>query len=66
LHQGAEHGEHRLGTCVGSGTWRLVTHCWGTGSTSVPWAYQSGGTWTRYSSCPSWSHVTQVIVETQQ
>jgi hypothetical protein len=51
------------GTCTGPGQWRVVTHCYLTGSTDSGWYSWPSGTHTQYSSCPSWSHVTKVVVE---
>ncbi|MCI4066406.1 hypothetical protein MRQ36_29165 [Micromonospora sp. R77] len=51
------------GTCTGGGQWRVVTWCYATGSTNSGWWSWPSGTHTQYSSCPSWSHVTNVIIE---
>ncbi|MFY1652958.1 hypothetical protein ACN27J_18970 [Solwaraspora sp. WMMB762] len=51
------------GTCTGGGDWRVVTWCYLTGSTNSGWWSWPSGTHTQYSSCPSWSHVTKVIIE---
>ncbi|MEV0570321.1 hypothetical protein [Dactylosporangium sp. NPDC050588] len=51
------------GTCTGGGDWRVVTWCWSTGSTNSGWWSWPSGTHTQYSSCPSWSHVTNIIIE---
>ncbi|WP_433077805.1 hypothetical protein ACQP1P_35535 [Dactylosporangium sp. CA-052675] len=51
------------GTCTGGGEWRVVTWCYATGSTNSGWYSWPSGTHTQYSSCPSWSHVTNIFVE---
>ena len=51
------------GTCSGPGDWRVVTWCFNTGSTNSGWWSWPSGTHTQYSSCPSWSHVTKIVVE---
>jgi len=51
------------GTCTGGGEWRVVTWCWATGSTDSGWWSWPSGTHTQYSSCPGWSHVTNIIIE---
>lgn len=51
------------GTCTGPGQWRVVTWCYLTGSTDSGWYGWPSGTHTQYSSCPSWSHVTKVVIE---
>lgn len=50
------------GTCTsGSGWWSLTAQCYGWGANTV-WKY---GTGTAYTTCPSWSHVTNVILNVQ-
>lgn len=51
------------GTCnSGSGAWSLTAQCYFWGANT---AY-GNGPGSIYASCPSWSHVTNIILNTQQ
>lgn len=60
---GYVNGDKAWGTCrSGSGSWSLTVQCYYWGANT---AY-GNGPGSIYASCPDWSHITSIILRTQQ
>jgi hypothetical protein len=61
--QGFNNATTAWGTCdSGSGSWSLTAQCYDWGANT---AY-GNGPGSIYATCPSWSHVTNIILDAQQ